>query len=119
MFNTMTVSLLERINEIGIMRAIGITTRDIMKMFLLESVLMGFLGGLAGLAIGIAGAELANFGLNMLAKRFGGQAMDIFHQPAWFIIFIIAFSSIVGFITGIYPSVKAARINPLNALRYK
>ncbi len=119
MFNTMTVSLLERINEIGIMRAIGITTRDIRKMFLLESIIMGFLGGVGGVLIGYVGAELANFGINILAQKFGGQALDLFFQPYWFVVFIIVFSTIVGFITGIYPSIKASRLNPLNALRYK
>lgn len=119
MFNTMTVSLLERINEIGIMRAIGVTTRDIRKMFLLESILMGFLGGVGGVAIGYLASFLSNFGLNFIANRFGGQSLDLFYQPPWFVLFIIVFSTIVGFITGIYPSIKASRINPLNALRYK
>lgn len=119
MFNTMTVSLLERINEIGIMRAIGVTTGDIRRMFLLESVLMGFLGGVAGVVIGYLGAELANFGINILAQRFGGEPVNLFYQPPWFVVFILVFSAVVGFITGIYPSIKASRINPLNALRYK
>src|SRR6056297_767512 len=119
MFNTMTVSLLERINEIGIMRAIGVTTTDIRKMFLLESILMGFLGGIGGVMIGYIGAEVANFGINILAQRFGGQSLDLFYQPPWFVLFILIFSTIVGFVTGIYPSIKASRINPLTALRYK
>lgn len=119
MFNTMTVSLLERINEIGIMRAIGVTTSDIRKMFLLESILMGFLGGVGGVAIGYLASFLSNFGLNFVAQRFGGQSLDLFYQPPWFVLFIIVFSTIVGFITGIYPSIKASRINPLSALSYK
>ncbi|MCD4693842.1 ABC transporter permease [bacterium] len=119
MFNTMTVSLLERISEIGIMRAIGVTTHDIIKMFLLESILMGFLGGVGGVVIGYLAGFLSNFGLNFIAQKFGGQSLDLFYQPPWFVLFIIFFSTIVGFVTGIYPSIKASRINPLNALRYK
>jgi len=119
MFNTMTITLLERINEIGIMRAVGVSSRDIQKMFLLESVLMGFLGGIGGVVIGYLGGEFANFGLNVLAKNFGGQAIDIFYRPLWFIAFIIIFSTVIGFLTGVYPSVRASKLNPLDALRYK
>ena len=119
MFNTMTIALLERINEIGIMRAIGITKKDVRKLFLLESVMMGFLGGIGGVAVGYAAGEIANIGINILAKTFGGQSLDLFYRPLWFIVFIIIFSTIIGFITGVYPSIKASRLNPLTALRYK
>ena len=119
MFNTMTIALLERINEIDIMRAIGVTRADIMKIFLMESILMGFLGGLGGIVLGFFGGYLANFGINMTAKAFGGQAFSLFYSPDWFLIFIIVFSSVIGFATGVYPSAKASRLNPLDALRYK
>ncbi len=119
MFNTMTIALLERTNEIGIMRAIGIIKKDIRRLFLVESALMGFLGGLGGVAIGWAAGEAANAGLNLLARNFGGQVVDLFYRPVWFIVFIIIFSTLVGILTGIYPSIRAARLNPLDALRYK
>ena len=119
MFNTMTIALLERINEIGIMRAIGMTKGDIKFLFLVESILMGFFGGVGGIVTGILGGKLANFGINLLAKTFGGQSLNLFYSPPWFLIFIIAFSTIIGFLTGVYPSLKASRLNPLNALRYK
>lgn len=119
MFNTMTITLLERINEIGIMRSIGLTKKDIKKMFLVESILMGFLGGVGGVAIGYLAGELANIGINMLAKNFGGQAFDLFYRPVWFVMAIIIFSTFIGFLTGLYPSRRAARLNPLEALRYK
>ena len=119
MFNTMTIALLERINEIGIMRSIGITRKDIKKIFLLEASIMGLFGGVSGIAIGILGGELVNIGINILAKSFGGQALDLFYSPLWFIFTVTLFSSIVGFLTGIYPSMKASKLNPLDALRYK
>ena len=119
MFNTMTISLLERINEIGIMRAIGVTKRDIKIMFLMESMIMGFLGGVFGVVVGWLGGEMANLGLNLLAKNFGGQSLDLFYEPFWFVVFIIIFSTIIGILTGIFPSRKAAKLNPLDALRYK
>lgn len=119
MFNTMTIALLERINEIGIMRAIGATSSNIRWLFIIESTLMGFLGGLGGVIVGLVGGKLVNLGLNFLAKSFGGQAVDLFFSPAWFILFIILFSALVGFITGLYPSQRASKLNPLDALRYK
>ena len=119
MFNTMTVTLLERINEIGILRSIGASANDIRLLFLVESVLMGFLGGIGGIVVGYLGGEIANFGLNILAKSFGGEPLNLFYRPFWFIGFIIIFSTIIGFLTGIYPSRRASKLNPLEALRYK
>lgn len=119
MFNTMTISLLERINEIGIMRSIGASKGDIMVLFLIESFLMGLLGGVGGVVIGYVAGLLANMGVNLLAKNFGGQTLNLFYSPPWFVILILVFSSIIGLITGIYPARKAARLNPLDALRYK
>lgn len=119
MFNTMTVTLLERINEIGIMRSIGASAADIKMLFLVESVLMGLLGGVGGIAIGYLGGQFANFGVNLLAKSFGGQSLNLFFSPTWFVGFILAFSTVIGFTTGIYPSRRASKLNPLEALRYK
>lgn len=119
MFNTMTIALLERINEIGIMRAIGASKMDILVLFLLESLMMGLLGGIMGITVGYLGGELANVGINILAKNFGGQSLNLFYRPVWFIGFIMIFSGAVGLLTGVYPARKAAKINPLDALRYK
>ncbi len=119
MFNTMTITLLERTNEIGIMRAIGITRFDIKVLFLVESMLMGFLGGVGGVMIGAAAGYVANWGINMLASRFGGTELDLFYIPVWFVVVIIGFSTFIGFATGIYPSRRASKLNPLDALRYK
>lgn len=119
MFNTMTITLLERTNEIGIMRSIGITKSDVRLLFLVESMLMSFLGGVAGLVLGTIAGFLANVVVNQLASRFGGATVDIFHTPAWFALTILTFSAVIGFLTGVYPSFRASRINPLDALRYK
>lgn len=119
MFNTMTIALLERINEIGIMRAIGATAPDIRWLFLIESTIMGFLGGVGGIIVGLVGGKIANLCLNFLAKFFGGQSVNLFYSPSWFILFIVIFSTAIGFLTGLYPSKRAANLNPLDALRYK
>lgn len=119
MINTMTISLLERINEIGIMRAIGASKMDISILFLIESSLMGLLGGIGGVIVGYLAGEIVNFGVNILANNLGGQSLDLFYQPPWFIGIIIISSVVIGFLTGLYPSRRASKINPLDALRYK
>ncbi len=119
MVNTMTVTLLERINEIGIMKAIGASDKDIGKMFLVESLMIGFSGGIGGIILGFLVSRIFNLGINMLAQSFGGQPVNLFYTPLWFIAFIVIFSTLVGFFSGIIPSKRASGMNPLEALRYK
>jgi putative ABC transport system permease protein len=119
MFNTMTIALLERTQEIGIMKSLGASRRDIWKLFLAESVIIGFLGGMGGIMLGYIGEYVVNKGVNMLAHSLGGQEINLFSTPLGFVIFIITFSTVVGFITGLYPARRAASLNPLEALRYK
>ncbi|PLX20600.1 hypothetical protein C0584_05150 [Candidatus Parcubacteria bacterium] len=119
MFNTMTIALLERTQEIGIMKALGATSADIWQMFLTESVIIGFTGGAGGILIGMLGGEVFNNIINVLAGAYGGDKIDLFFTPAWFIITVTIFSTVVGLITGFYPAKRAAGINALVALRYK
>jgi putative ABC transport system permease protein len=119
MFNTMTVTLLERTNEIGIMRTIGASPRDIMILFISEAVVVGFLGGLAGIGIGVTIGTALNLLINFAATSFGGKAIQMFSFPLIFLAFIAVFSAIVGFLTGVFPARRAAALSPLDAIRYK
>lgn len=119
MFNTMTVTLLERTAEIGVMRTIGASSRDVVVLFVAEAVIVGLLGGVVGIGIGAGVGFFFNGLLAVAAAKFGGQAVGLFKYPLWFLIFIESFSGIVGFITGSFPARRAARINPLDAIRYK
>ncbi|PIU09029.1 MAG: hypothetical protein COZ85_00920 [Candidatus Moranbacteria bacterium CG_4_8_14_3_um_filter_34_16] len=119
MFNTMTITLLERTEEIGIMKAIGASDSMISLMFVMEASIMGFLGGLLGVIIGWMEGEIFNFAVNMVAVHFGGQKVDLFFSPIWFIMSVIIFSTIVGFLTGVIPARRASKIDTLDALRYK
>lgn len=119
MFNTMTVTLLERTEEIGIMKSIGVSDRDILMMFVCESSIMGFLGGLGGIIIGFAVGQFFNLGLNLVAQRFGGEPIALFQSPLWFLALITILGAIVGFLTGVAPARRASMIDPLDALRYK
>jgi ABC-type antimicrobial peptide transport system permease subunit len=119
MFNTMTITLLERTEEIGIMKSIGASDRSISMMFFMESAIMGFLGGCAGIIIGFIGGLGFNAIINFIASRFGGQSVSLFYSPLWFVVSILIFSGVVGFFTGFVPARRASKIDPLDALRYK
>lgn len=118
-FNTMTISLLERTHEIGIMKAIGGRNRDVAQMFVAESAIIGLMGGFFGVLTG----WLLGYGLNSLANflavSVGGQANKYFYTPASFALTVVVFSFCVSTFAGIYPARRASKLNPLEALRYE
>ncbi len=119
MFNTMTVTLLERTKEIGIMRTLGASPKDIKWLFVSESVIVGFLGGITGILMGVTLGITVNVVLNFVANQFGGQAVSLFAFPLNFLLFITIFSAAVGYLTGIFPAKRASTLNPLDAIRYE
>lgn len=119
MFNTMTIALLERTEEIGIMKSIGASDMTISLLFVMESTIMGFFGGIGGILLGYLGGQGFNYLTNMIAERFGGKSVTLFYSPMWFVLGIIIFAAVVGFLTGFIPARRASKIDPLDALRYK
>lgn len=119
LLNTMTIAFLERTNDIGIMRAIGASRRDIQIMFLVESTLIGFAGGVIGVIFGFVGTGIVSLVLLVVSKSLGGGALSIFYTPPWFLLFILVMSIVVGFLSGVFPARRAASLNTLAALRYK
>jgi ABC-type antimicrobial peptide transport system permease subunit len=115
MFNTMIVGFLERIYEVGILKSIGATDTDVRNLFLVEASLMGFLGGVGGIIIGIGGGEILNILLSVFATRFGGSSIRLFLTPWWFIFLILAFSIVIGFVSGWWPAHRAAGLSPKEA----
>ena len=109
-FNIMLVSVSERTREVGIRRAVGATTRDIVKQFVTEALTLTLFGGLVGMAIGV-GVSLAVDG-----REIGGQVMTMLIQP-WSILAAFGVATAVGLASGIYPAYRAARIDPIAALR--
>jgi putative ABC transport system permease protein len=119
MFNTLTISLLERIKEIALMKMLGMRKKDIQGVFLTESVLLGFLGGLIGLLLGLLTGQLANLILNHYAQSLGGQTVSVFYLPIGYILSILLMSLLVGFLTGLYPASRAVKVKALDVLRYE
>ncbi len=119
MFNTMTVTLLERTKEIGIMRTIGASPNDVKYLFVSESIVVGFMGGLSGIVMGVVFGVAINIFLNIVAGQFGGQSVTLFSFPPVFLLFIAVFSAAVGYLTGVFPARRASTLNPLDAIRYE
>jgi len=119
MFNTMTISLLERTRDIGFMRAFGASKSNVRNIFLTEAALIGFGGGLFGTSIGLIVASLINKLLAVLADKVGSEGFNIFIFHWWMIVVTIVFSLILGIVTGLYPSRRAAKISALEAIRYE
>ena len=119
MFNTMTVSLLERTREVGVMKAMGMLSNDVRELFLAESMIMGVSGGVCGVTLGILSGKLVSIILTSVSIIKGQGAIDISYVPVFFTTFIVIISFLVGIITGWYPSWRARQISALNALRYE
>ena len=112
--NTMYTSVLERTREIGIMKAVGAKNRHVLILFLIESGLMGLIGGIIGAGLGM--------GLSTLAGRFINQALPSEFSPAFgpqIILGAIAFAFVLGAFSGVFPARQAAKLKPVEALRYE
>jgi putative ABC transport system permease protein len=117
--NTLVMAILERRREIGIMKAIGASDGDVKKMFFAEAGAMGILGGIVGVVLGWAIGQVINFGTNIYLKR---QAMPPEHfwaVPWWLVGAAIVFAFVVSLVSGLYPAGRAARLDPVQALRYE
>jgi putative ABC transport system permease protein len=117
--NTMIMSILERTREIGVMRAVGAKRSTISRLFTVEASLLGFIGGLIGLAIGYGLTLVANPLINHQLKGNGLKSTNIIHLPLWLISGVILITTIVGILAGVYPARRAAKLNPVDALRYE
>ena len=119
MFNTLTISLLERTKEIGIMKALGVRRGDIQRLFLTEAALMGLIGGLAGISLAVILQQLTVFAFTLLAQALQGTVPQLFvNQPLIFGAFL-AFSIIIALLTGLYPARRAMKLNPIEAIRFE
>ncbi len=119
MFNTLTVSLLERTREVGLLKAMGMKSDEVRELFLTESMIMGFYGGILGLLIGFGAGKLLSLILSSVAVAKGVGFIDISVVPFSFVLVVIILAIIVGILTGYFPARRATKISALNALRYE
>lgn len=117
--NTMVMSILERTREIGVMKAIGGSEGEIRGIFITEAVCIGLLGGAFGLGLGWVVTRITQFILNRVwMQPQGFDAVDFFYIPLWLVLGAITFAVLVSLLAGLYPATRAARIDPVKALRH-
>lgn len=117
--NTLVMAVLERRREIGVMKAIGASDGDVKKLFFTEAGAMGFFGGLLGIVLGFAIGKAINIGTGFYLVRHQLPAEPVWILPPWLIGAAIAFSIVVSLLAGLYPASRAARLDPVQTLKYE
>lgn len=120
--NTMVMSIYERTREIGVMKVLGCEVYDILKLFLLEAAIIGFIGGVIGLGLSYIGSDIINKaamgggeGLDMALGMGGG--LEISYIPLWLALVSLAFSTLIGVVAGILPAIRATKLSALEAIK--
>ena len=122
--NTMAMAILERTREIGLMKAIGATNREVLLTFLGEAAGIGFLGGLGGVIVGWLAGQVLNvlamvYLAGQTAQQGGPPPSLAASTPLWLMVFALIFATLIGLLSGIYPALHAATMVPVNALKYE
>lgn len=122
--NTMTMSILERTREIGLMKAIGATNKDVLSIFLGEAAGIGFVGGLGGVILGWGASAVLNvvslaYFASQASSGGGSLPTAAASTPFWLPIFALVFATVIGLLSGFYPALRAATLVPVNALKYE
>lgn len=118
--NTMFMSVIERTRQIGVLKSLGATNNEVMKLFLTESALLGLIGGIIGVVVGIALSEMISLlGVRMgfFAARGGGGLQTVVSPEV--VLLVIGFSLLIGAVSGLLPARKASKLQPVEALRYE
>lgn len=118
MFNTLTISLLERTKEIGLMVALGARSIDMRKLFMFEAMILSFSGALIGIIGAFLLGRMVNLGMNILADGRGVQnSFELFAYPPGIVVGMIVFMVLVGLVVVYIPAKRAEKINPIDSLR--
>src|SRR5712672_4820226 len=117
--NTLVMAILERRREIGVLKALGATDADVKNLFFAEAGAMGLVGGLLGVTIGWLIGQALTWGTTIYLRRQDLPSVKISSVPWWLAASAIAFAVVVSLIAGLYPATRAAKLNPVEALRYE
>jgi putative ABC transport system permease protein len=117
--NTLVMAVLERRREIGIMKALGASDGDVKKLFFAEAGVMGVIGGAVGVLLGWLMGKGINLGLNIYLRRQDLPPESIWTMPVWLVAAAVGFAVVVSLVAGLYPAARAARLDPVRALRYE
>jgi putative ABC transport system permease protein len=117
--NTLVMAILERRREIGVLKALGASDKDVRQLFFAEAGVMGLLGGVGGVALGWGIGRLIQLGTNYYLRQQQIPPENIWTVPVWLVLAAIIFSLAVSLGAGLYPATRAARLDPVDALRYE
>jgi putative ABC transport system permease protein len=117
--NTLLMAILERRREIGIMKAIGASDRDVQVIFFSEAAVMGLVGGLLGVSFGWALGRAINFGTNVYLRQLEMPPENLWSSPWWLLAGAVVFAIAVSILSGLFPAARAAKLEPVEALRYE
>ena len=117
--NTLVMAILERRREIGVLKALGASDRDVRKLFFAEAGVMGLAGGVFGVLLGWGIGRAIQLATIIYLKRQGVNPPNIWSVPWWLVLGAIVFAVVVSLASGIYPASRAARLDPVEALRYE
>lgn len=118
MFNTLTISLIERTKEIGLMIALGARSKDMFRLFVYEAALLSVAGAVVGILSAMLLSGIVNVSMNAFARSRGvTDTFQLFSYPLWLMLCVIGFMVVVGFLVVLFPARRAKRINPIDALR--
>jgi len=117
--NTLVMAILERRREIGVLKALGAADSDVKQLFFVEAGVMGLSGGVLGVLLGWLIGQALTFATNVYLKRQELPGVQISSVPLWLIAGAIGFAVLVSLIAGLYPASRAAKLNPVDALRYE
>jgi putative ABC transport system permease protein len=117
--NTLVMAILERRREIGVLKALGAADTDVRQLFFFEAGVMGFLGGILGVLFGWLLGRALTFGTNVYLHRQNLNPIELSSVPWWLVLSELAFAVLVSLAAGLYPASRAAKLNPVDALRYE
>jgi ABC-type antimicrobial peptide transport system permease subunit len=117
--NTLVMAILERRREIGVLKALGAADSDVQQLFFFEAGVMGFLGGILGVLFGWLLGRALTFGTNVYLQRQNLNPIELSSVPWWLVLAALIFAVLVSLAAGLYPASRAAKLNPVDALRYE